>query len=100
MTDLLRDFSQEVGPYYAQVGYGLSLGRTEHAERVGPPLPHMTLPESRKLLRGYEWLMVIPREIARQLGGADGIAAAGGTAPDTPGSGPVSGRRSRAPWWG
>ncbi|MFI8392711.1 hypothetical protein [Streptomyces sp. NPDC085540] len=31
-------------PSYAQVGYGLSLGRTEHEERVGPPLPSMTLP--------------------------------------------------------
>ncbi|MET9697753.1 hypothetical protein ABZY31_12585 [Streptomyces sp. NPDC006529] len=37
----------------------------------------MTLPESRRRLRGYEWLMVIPRAIAQQLGGADGIAAAG-----------------------
>ncbi|MDX3539024.1 hypothetical protein PV721_32775 [Streptomyces sp. MB09-01] len=77
MTELLRDFSQEVDPSYAQVGYNLSLGRTEHEERVGPPLPSMTLPESRRLLRGYEWLMVIPREIAQQLGGDDGISAAG-----------------------
>ncbi|MFB6582512.1 hypothetical protein ACFCYC_34800 [Streptomyces sp. NPDC056402] len=77
MTGLLRDFSQEVDPSYAQVGYGLSLGRTEHEERVGPPLPSMTLPDSRRLLRGYEWLMVIPCEIAAQLGGGDGIAAAG-----------------------
>ncbi|MGW3326890.1 hypothetical protein [Streptomyces virginiae] len=77
MTELLRDFSQEVDPAYAQVGYGLSLGRTEHEERVGPPLPSMTLPDSRRLLRGYEWLMVIPREITQQLGGSDGISAAG-----------------------
>ncbi|MFI8084730.1 hypothetical protein ACIF6L_28535 [Kitasatospora sp. NPDC086009] len=76
-TDLLRDFSQEVDPCYAQIGYALTLGRTEHEERVGPPLPRWTLPDSRRLLRGYEWLMVIPREIAQQLGGADGIATAG-----------------------
>ncbi|MFD9412724.1 hypothetical protein ACFWBN_37760 [Streptomyces sp. NPDC059989] len=77
MTELLRDFSQEVDPSYAQVGYSLSLGRTEHEERVGPPLHSMTLPQSRRLLRGYEWLMVIPREIAAHLGGGDGIAVAG-----------------------
>ncbi|MGW6692056.1 hypothetical protein [Streptomyces sp. NPDC054961] len=77
MTDLLRDFSQEVDPSYAQVGYSLTLGRTEHEERGGPPLPSMALPQSRRLLRGYEWLMVIPREIAQQLGGGHGIAAAG-----------------------
>ncbi|MEV7526785.1 hypothetical protein [Streptomyces sp. NPDC091371] len=77
MTELLRDFSQEVDPSYAQVGYSLTLGRTEHEERVGPPLPSMTLPQSRRLLRGYEWLMVIPREIAQELGGGNGIAAAG-----------------------
>uniref|UniRef100_A0AAU2K0Q2 DUF3396 domain-containing protein n=1 Tax=Streptomyces sp. NBC_00049 TaxID=2903617 RepID=A0AAU2K0Q2_9ACTN len=77
MTELLRDFSQEVDPSYAQVGYSLTLGRTEHEDRVGPPLPKRTLPQSRRLLRGYEWLMVIPREIAQQLGGADGISAAG-----------------------
>ncbi|MER5485617.1 hypothetical protein ABT024_20650 [Streptomyces sp. NPDC002812] len=77
MTELLRDFSQEVDPSYAQVGYSLSLGRTEHEERVGPPLPSMTLPQSRRLLRGYEWLMVIPREISARLGGGDGIALAG-----------------------
>ncbi|WP_109783905.1 hypothetical protein [Streptomyces sp. CG 926] len=77
MTQLLRDFSHEVDPSYAQVGYSLTLGRTEHEERVGPPLPSMTLPQSRRLLRGYEWLMVIPREIAHELGGGEAIAAAG-----------------------
>ncbi|MFI6445172.1 hypothetical protein [Kitasatospora sp. NPDC050543] len=74
-TELLRDFSQEVDPSYAQIGYSLTLGRTEHEERVGPPLPELTLPHSRRLLRGYEWLTVIPREIAQQLGGAEAIAA-------------------------
>ncbi|MFJ9448511.1 hypothetical protein ACIRRH_42945 [Kitasatospora sp. NPDC101235] len=76
-TELLRDFSQEVDPCYAQIGFRRALGRTEHEERVGPPLPRMTLPQSRRRLRGYEWLMVIPREIAQQLGGADGITTAG-----------------------
>ncbi|MCG6496065.1 hypothetical protein [Kitasatospora sp. A2-31] len=76
-TDLLRDFAQEVDPSYAQIGYARTLGRTEHEERVGPPLPGMTLPQSRRLLRGYEWLMVVPREIAQQLGGAEAIRAAG-----------------------
>lgn len=76
-TELLRDYSQETDPSYAQIGYSLTLGRTEYEERVGPPLPSLTLPQSRQLLRGYEWLMVIPREIAQKLGGADGITAAG-----------------------
>ncbi|MCM2429702.1 hypothetical protein [Streptomyces sp. RKAG337] len=76
-TEFLRDYSQETDPSYAQIGYSLGLGRTEYEERVGPPLPGMTLPQSRQLLRGYEWLMVIPREIAQKLGGADGITAAG-----------------------
>ncbi|QNA72253.1 DUF3396 domain-containing protein [Streptomyces sp. So13.3] len=76
-TELLRDFAEEVDPSYAQIGYSLSLGRTEYEERVGPLLPYLSLAESRQLLRGYEWLMVIPREIAQLLGGADGITAAG-----------------------
>ncbi|MFJ9695766.1 hypothetical protein [Kitasatospora sp. NPDC101183] len=74
---LLGDFAREVDPSYAQIGYALSIGRTEHEERVGPPLPSMTLPESRRLLRGYEWLMVVPREIVQALGGAGAIADAG-----------------------
>ncbi|MFI5648113.1 hypothetical protein [Kitasatospora sp. NPDC051705] len=76
-TELLRDFAQEVDPSYAQIGYARTLGRTEHEERVGPPLPGMTLPQSRRLLRGYEWLTVVPREIARELGGTAALAAGG-----------------------
>ncbi|GAA2820691.1 hypothetical protein RMN57_30215 [Kitasatospora sp. CM 4170] len=75
--DLLRDHAQELDPSYAQIGYDRTLGRTEHEERVGPPLPRMTLPQSRRFLRGYEWLMVVPREIVQQLGGAEAIRAAG-----------------------
>ncbi|QKW19408.1 hypothetical protein HUT16_10290 [Kitasatospora sp. NA04385] len=74
--ELLRDFAREVDPSYAQIGYARAIGRTEHEERVGPPLPSMTLPQSRRLLRGYEWLMVVPREIARDLGGVAAFAAA------------------------
>ncbi|MCX4960291.1 hypothetical protein [Streptomyces virginiae] len=33
MTELLLEFSQELDPSYAQVGYSLTLGRTEHEER-------------------------------------------------------------------
>ncbi|MFC8722225.1 hypothetical protein [Kitasatospora sp. NPDC057198] len=73
--ELLRDFAREVDPSYAQIGYARAIGRTEHEERVGPPLPSMTLPQSRQLLRGYEWLMVVPREIARALGGPAAFTA-------------------------
>lgn len=77
-AEVLRDFSQEVDPCHARAGP--CCHRAVPSTRSGSVhrrLPSMTLPESRRRLRGYEWLMVIPRAIAQQLGGADGIAAAG-----------------------
>ncbi|WP_035839042.1 hypothetical protein [Kitasatospora azatica] len=74
---LLRDTAAQLDVAYGQIGYERGLGRTEHEERVGPPLPSMTIPQSRTFLRGYEWATVVPKEIAARLGGADELRRIG-----------------------
>lgn len=76
---LMRDFAAELGPSYAQIGYSYS-DRTELERRLGPPAigSKQALEESREFLRGYEWAMVVPRELAARLGPAAELSKEGG----------------------
>jgi hypothetical protein len=81
---LLRSFADRYNPGFGQVDYGFDMmGSTALEQALHPDLdvtyrdPEYTVAESRKLLRGYAWLTVVPAELADRLGGPDALQASG-----------------------
>jgi len=80
-TGFLRSWAEEVNPSYGQIGIGHAMDRTTLETRLpndfGRNSPPNTVIESPQFLRGYTWITVIADELARRLGGLDGIRATG-----------------------
>ncbi|GID91965.1 hypothetical protein Adi01nite_13770 [Amorphoplanes digitatis] len=82
--ELLRSFAERCNPGFGQIEYGYdTFGSTALEKSLSPDLPRhersprYTVAESRKYLRGYSWLTVLPAELAEQLGGVAALSASG-----------------------
>jgi hypothetical protein len=81
---LLRLYADAMNPSFGQIGYnvaGGNVGATVLEDRLpvnfGRNSPEWTVGESRRYLRGYDWLTVLAQEHADRLGGVGGLAATG-----------------------
>jgi len=82
--DLLRSFAGRCNPGFGQIEYGYdTFGSTALEDSLSPDLPlqerdpEFTVAESRKYLRGYSWLTIIPTELAQRIGGASALSDSG-----------------------
>jgi hypothetical protein len=80
----LHAFADRVNPGYGQIGYHHGGGDTAVEETVDwRAFQHnrrqsdFTIGRSRDTLRGYDWVTIVPQELASTLGGAEGLAATG-----------------------
>ncbi|MFE9421550.1 hypothetical protein ACFYNO_01155 [Kitasatospora sp. NPDC006697] len=75
----LRRTVEALDPSFGNLTYHDGLGRTGLERTLGPPwkFPKDTIPVSRRVLRGYDWWTVCPKELAATLGGAEGLRATG-----------------------
>ncbi|MGA5305970.1 hypothetical protein ACPCHT_39200 [Nucisporomicrobium flavum] len=81
---LLRSFADRYNPAFGQVDYGFdTTGSTALEKALHPDLdfeyrdPEHTIAESRRWLRGYAWLTIVPAELTDRLGGAAALRASG-----------------------
>ncbi len=82
----LLSFADRVNPGYGQIGYLRNDGATAIESVTDPHAPGFvrasrdpshTIGRSREVLRGHDWLTIVPAELAATLGGAPGLAATG-----------------------
>lgn len=82
----LYAYADQANPGYGQIGYYRGTSETAIEDTMDPHVPGFvnarrdpsrTIGRSRELLRGHDWLTVVPEELAVKLGGADGLAATG-----------------------
>ncbi len=68
-------------PAYGQVGYvygdRTALEECLYLHPVQEKSPDFTVPKARSVLRGYDWLTIVPAELAARLGGAAPLAESG-----------------------
>jgi hypothetical protein len=83
--DAVLAFADRANPGYGQIGYHRgSKGSTAVEETADARIADVTrrdpgyaIGRSRQMLRGYDWLTIVPQELATTLGGADALAATG-----------------------
>jgi hypothetical protein len=82
--DAVLEFADRVSPGYGQIGYCRGGNETAVEQTTNPRTadatrrrPDYAIDPSRRTQRGYDWLTVIPQELANALGGADALAATG-----------------------
>ena len=78
----LRTFAERVNPGFGQIEYAFDrAGTTALESAFGPDMPleerngEYTVAQSRRHLRGYSWLTVVPAELAERLGGVAALRA-------------------------
>jgi len=82
-VNALLSFADGVNPGYGQIGYhrGDNTAVEETADArvvdITRRSSDYTIGRSRRLLRGYDWLTIVPRELADALGGAEALVATG-----------------------
>ncbi|WP_127502409.1 hypothetical protein [Actinoplanes solisilvae] len=73
-------------PGYGQIAYYRGMGETAIENTMNPHVPgfvnarrdsDQTIGRSREILRGHDWLTIVPEELAAKLGGASALAATG-----------------------
>ncbi|MEV0726605.1 hypothetical protein AB0I37_27990 [Micromonospora purpureochromogenes] len=82
--DALRFYAERRDPGFGHISYSYGVGATALEDclppRSFPPEqrePERTVNECRRLLRGYSWLTIVPKELAAQIGGPAALSATG-----------------------
>lgn len=80
---VLRMFAERANPGFGQIEYGYTWNATALEDALTPDLelgdrdPEFTVGQSRRYLRGYSWLTIVPAELVKPLGGAAALRAGG-----------------------
>jgi hypothetical protein len=79
MLALTRKIAELCGPAYGEISYAHGgIGGLQTSLEAGLyRWPEDTIPQSRRTLRGYSWLTVIPQEIGDRLGGETALRDSG-----------------------
>jgi hypothetical protein len=73
--DALLVHADHHDPGYGQLGYYRQPGATMLEDSLNPwTHPHVAIAASRKLLRGYAWLTIVPRDLVSTLDSEAGLA--------------------------
>jgi len=79
---VLRSFAERVDPGFGQIEYGFDTNGTTALEwSLSPDIEleerdaEYTVAQSRRYLRGYSWLTIVPAELASRLGGPAALEA-------------------------
>lgn len=76
----LRELAEDLNPSFGLIDYSYGDGPQTAVElTVGPPWrrPSISVPQSRRLLRGYGWLTILAQELGERLGGAAALRSSG-----------------------
>lgn len=76
LVDSIANVAAQLNPVFGRVEQGV--GRPETNLDVGLRRNRLiSVPDGRKILRGYAWAMIVPAEILSRLGGPEGVSSTG-----------------------
>ncbi|MFJ1796063.1 hypothetical protein [Kitasatospora griseola] len=73
IVNSMRRVANVADPVFGSIGYGGNFTCTELEYSLGLRGLTDSYDKSRKILRGYDWVTVVPRELANEHGGASGV---------------------------
>ncbi|MFD7640520.1 hypothetical protein ACFV4P_07690 [Kitasatospora sp. NPDC059795] len=76
VVESIRNVADGADPVFGSVGYGGDRTCTELESALGLRDLGDTYDDARRILRGYDWITVVPRQLAAEHGGAAAFAGA------------------------
>jgi hypothetical protein len=76
-VDFVAEVLDDADPAYAEVNKDFGVEGSTDLDRALRRDPRRSAEQSRRFLRGYAWVTVVPQELVDRLGGMDAIEAAG-----------------------
>ncbi|KIQ65151.1 hypothetical protein TR51_14195 [Kitasatospora griseola] len=74
LVDSIRTLAEQVDPVFGSIGHGGDMTCTELERALGLRDLGDTYDDARRILRGYDWITVVPRQLAAEHGGAAAFA--------------------------
>ncbi|MFJ8440846.1 hypothetical protein [Kitasatospora griseola] len=77
LVESIRTVAEQVDPVFGSIGHGGDMTCTELEHALGLRDLGDTYDDARRILRGYDWITVVPRQLATEHGGAAAFAGSG-----------------------